>query len=332
MLRKEPGIIVGPISKFFGFFVNLIYEAINFFATEVFSFGLVNSLGIAIIIFTAFTRICMLPIAFKQQKSMQIMRKIQPKMKKIQDKYKGCEGDPELQRKMNMEMQKLYSENNYNPFGGCLPLLIQFPIFIAIYYIMQNPNEFINIINDLYLELATSIQGIDGYVDAIRPLAVPLVPKGMTIDIANSADLAKVLSKLTPENWEVIQSSLNITEGSEIFDLITIKHSIETFLGLNLVETVGWSFPKVLIPIFSGVTTYLSSMLMTKRSGNTDPNMVRQQKTMNIIMPIFMVWITTSLPGGVGIYWITSNVFQMIQQVVLNKVFDNKEKKEEAVL
>ena len=79
MIQDEPGFIVGPISWVLGGILNIVYELVSF-VTENYS------LGISIIVVTIIARLIMLPLAFKQQKSMVIMRKIQPEIKKIQDK------------------------------------------------------------------------------------------------------------------------------------------------------------------------------------------------------------------------------------------------------
>ena len=88
-------------------------------------------------------------------------------------------------------------------------------------------------------------------------------------------------------------------------------------MGLNLTETVGLSLsPRLIIPILSGGTTWLSSWLMSRKNKPTDPAMVTQQRIMSITMPLMMAWITTSLPGGIGVYWITSNLCMIIQSVL----------------
>ena len=147
---KDPGIIVGPIAFILGAIINVIFNLVyNVLGIHT------NSLGISIIILTVFVRLLMTPIAYHQQKSMFKMQALQPEMKKIQEKYKGAMSDPELQRKMNMEMQKLYADNNYNQLAGCLPMLIQLPIFLGLYHVMQNPFKYIDIINkDMTLHLS----------------------------------------------------------------------------------------------------------------------------------------------------------------------------------
>ena len=91
-------------------------------------YSVVGNYGIAIIIVTILMRIIVFPLTLKQEKSMKKMRELQPELEKIKEKYKD---DPqEYQRKT----AELYRESGVNPLGGCLPLLIQMPIFVALYW------------------------------------------------------------------------------------------------------------------------------------------------------------------------------------------------------
>ena len=89
------------------------------------------SYGIAIIVLTLVIKLLLLPLAIKQIRSMKGMQEIQPKIKQIQQKYKNDKA------KLTAEMQRLYKENNVSPLAGCLPLLIQMPFLVAIYYALQ---------------------------------------------------------------------------------------------------------------------------------------------------------------------------------------------------
>jgi len=104
-----------------------------------FMYGLTETLGVAnyglaIIIMTIAIKLVLFPITQKQLKSMRRMQEIQPKMKYVQEKYQD---DPKL---MQAKMMELYKEQGVNPFGGCLPLIIQMPIFIAFYQSLLNFN------------------------------------------------------------------------------------------------------------------------------------------------------------------------------------------------
>lgn len=95
-------------------------------------FSYTQNYGIAIILLTIFVKVLLLPFSFSQIKSMKKMQDIQPEQKKLQQKYKN---NPE---KLNEEIMKLYKENNINPAAGCLPLLLQFPIIIALFRVVQS--------------------------------------------------------------------------------------------------------------------------------------------------------------------------------------------------
>lgn len=92
-----------------------------------------NEVVIAIIVFTILVRLITYPLFAKQQQSSKRMQELQPRLKKIQEKYKGREKEPEVREKMVQEQMALYREAGVSPFTGCLPLLIQLPIMIALY-------------------------------------------------------------------------------------------------------------------------------------------------------------------------------------------------------
>jgi YidC/Oxa1 family membrane protein insertase len=102
-------------------FVNMLFEALKYL------WHLTGDWGMAIILLTIAVRIVLLPLTWKQTKSMVELQRIQPKLKELQEKYKD---DKEKQQE---EMLKFYQENKVNPLGGCLPLVLQMPVLIALY-------------------------------------------------------------------------------------------------------------------------------------------------------------------------------------------------------
>jgi YidC/Oxa1 family membrane protein insertase len=91
--------------------------------------------GFSIIGLTIVVRLAILPLTFKQVRSMQALQQLQPEMKKLQERYKDDK------KRLNEEMMKFYSENKVNPLSSCLPLLLQFPFFLSLYY-LQRTSEF----------------------------------------------------------------------------------------------------------------------------------------------------------------------------------------------
>ena len=94
--------------------------------------GIVGDWGLAILIISVIFRIIIFPLAFKQNKSNHQMQKVQPKIKEIQQLYAGD------QQRINEETQKLYREAHFNPLSGCLPVLIQMPIFVALFQVLRD--------------------------------------------------------------------------------------------------------------------------------------------------------------------------------------------------
>ena len=102
-----------------------------------FIYKLVGNYGISLIILTVLVKLLLYPLYFKQIKSTASMSSLQPKMKAIQEKYKN---DKE---KMNEEMAKITKDENFNPMGGCLPMLIQLPIIWGLFTLLRNPIKYI---------------------------------------------------------------------------------------------------------------------------------------------------------------------------------------------
>lgn len=98
-----------------------------------FFYEAIPNYGVAIILLTILVRIVLIPLTIKQTRSMQEMQRIQPKVKELQRKYKGN------RQKMNEELMKLYKDHQVNPLGGCLPLLLQLPVFFALFSVLNTP-------------------------------------------------------------------------------------------------------------------------------------------------------------------------------------------------
>ncbi|MGZ4674924.1 MAG: YidC/Oxa1 family membrane protein insertase [Acidimicrobiia bacterium] len=112
-----------------------------------FFYGIIPNSGVAIILLTAAVRLVLFPLTAKQAKSMIAMQRVQPEIKKLQAKYKND------RQKLNEEMMKFYKENEINPLGGCLPLLLQMPIFIALFQTLHSIQKFIPTGSKMYSDI-----------------------------------------------------------------------------------------------------------------------------------------------------------------------------------
>lgn len=129
-LAKAPNELSAAIDYgWFDFIAKPLLVALNFFHQYV------NNYGVAIIILTIIIKIVFWPLSHKSYKSMESMKKIQPMMQQVRDKYKDD------REKMNQEMMQLYKTYKVNPAGGCLPMLLQIPVFIGLYQALLNAIE-----------------------------------------------------------------------------------------------------------------------------------------------------------------------------------------------
>jgi YidC/Oxa1 family membrane protein insertase len=193
--------------------------------------------GFSIILLTILVRACLLPLTFKQFHSMQKLAHLQPEMKKVQERYKG---DKE---RMNQEMMKFYRENKVNPFASCLPMVEQFPVFIALYYMLRE---------DLRVDICGQSEN----------------PCGST-----------------PES---------------------------TFLFINdLTDKATGTDLIILIVLYVGSQLF-STLLM---STTTD----RTQRMIFLALPFIFVTFVIQFPAGLLVYWITTNVWTIVQQAIIKK-------------
>jgi YidC/Oxa1 family membrane protein insertase len=348
-VEPSPGFIVGPIAWLFGLIINFLYNILfAMFGTPA------HLLGLSIVIMTIIFRALMLPLTLKSQRSMMKMREIQPELKKIQDKY-GNTKDPELMKKMNAERSALLAKHGANPLSGCLPMLIQMPLFFGLNFIMRTAFMYIGRLRDMYYELATALQAIPGWLagagetSPLMSIATEHIPAnmlqnnsqwfayiqaGMTNEAARNAvggdvihlgfaeDLSRVINRFTTETWERLLSYIQGTEAYyEIWTMVDNLYGAESFIGFNLVDVGGLTWPYILVPILIATTMFGSSWLMQLR--NHDPNADDRQKTMQKVMlfglPIMMAVFTIGFPTGVALFWITSQLFQLGTDIVLLK-------------
>ena len=185
--------------------------------------------GMSIVMLTVVVRLLIMPLTVKQFHSMQAMQRLQPQIKEIQAKYKGD------RQKMNQEMMKFYQENKVNPLGSCLPLVLQFPVFIALFYLLRH-------------------------------------------------DLAQHLTDT--RGWLFIDDLTHAAVGAPLVVLIVLY--VATQLG--------------------------SSLLMAAAA--TD----KSQQRMMMILPLVFVVFIIRFPAGLIVYWITTNLWTVGQQLVLKRL------------
>lgn len=334
MVYSEQSFILGPISTFFGWICNFIFNM--FYA--IFTSGN-GTLGLTIILFTLVTKIILFPLTIKQQKSTFEMKLIQPELNKIKTKYKGMK-DQDSQRKMSVEMTELQRKHGVNPYAGCLPLLIQLPIIMALFYVVREAYLYIDVLGNVYNDISNKIFEIPDLSSVFNEVKgnISIIETTMKahpqFDLDTFGNAQYIFSKFSTENWDLFLSKIPTNFVNDLKPLLDTKNNIEHFFTINLVENPTLLSFSVIIPILSAGSSFLFSFITNKQSGNTDdPAMQKQQKIMLYTMPAVMGVMSLTLPAGLGLYWTFSNIFQIITQMIIMRFFkfDKKTKSKEAV-
>ena len=333
VLTKVHGAILGPISQILGWILNILVEFTN-------SFGILN-IGLSIILFTLVVKILMFPLTIKQQKASKLMAVMQPELQAIQAKYKG-KTDNDSMMKMNVETKAVYEKYGTSMTGGCLQLVIQMPILFALYrviycipaYVMPIKEDFLNVVYALTGSSSASALTEGAAANLLQfatdhNIALTGVnPIGDLTGVSGEAlanKMVDILYKLNPAQWgELAQAFPNA--ASVISDNAATIEKMNTFLGINLssnpfngsfVPNLAW-----LIPILAGLTQYASTKLMMatqpKKTNNGEDMSSQMMQSMNVTMPLMSVFFCFTFPAAIGIYWVASSTFQLLQQLIVN--------------
>ena len=271
-------------------------------------YNLTNNYIVALFFFAIVFKIILLPSSISQQKSSAKMQRIQPKVRRIQAKYAGD------QRKIQEETQALYQREGYNPMGaqGCLPMLIQFPIIILLYNIIYQPLKYVLRIDAKELETLTEAVKKIAEVKSDRQIEMTIMDHFSELSNVVSAESATKIEEFI-ENFSAFGMTLTTNPS---FDAIKNWGTSET--GAKLL---------VLIPVLSGVTSLLTSIITQARQKKENPEMAKNPSMgcMTYGMPLMSVWFAFQFPAGIGVYWIFQNILSAIQTLVLHKVY-RKEK------
>ena len=262
-----------------------------------------NQYVLALLLFAIAVEILLLPFAIKQQKNTIKQAKLRPKEMAIRKKYAGRDDNPTKQ-KMAQEIQELYQKEGYNPMGGCFPLLIQFPIIIALYNLVMNPLKYICGLSE------DAIHQISSVVSAYT---------GTTYDeIRNINLLGDIRSyNLGYENFANVEG---FTE--EMFNNLPNLQMFGGAIDLGQIPTLSWP-PTwlLLVPILTFVAYFASmkvSRKLTYQPQTNDKAMGCSHAMMDIMMPLLSVYISFIVPAAIGVYWIFKSVIGMVKQIILH--------------
>lgn len=280
----------------------LIYNPFSWLLAKLYE--VTHSYALAIILFALITKIVLLYFSGKGKLSTLRQQRIQPKLQALQKQYAT---DKE---KLNAETMKLYQAENVSPMGGCLWMLLPFPVLIMLFSVVRQP--------------LTYLMKFQGTANEITDFLVNLFDaNGIIYPVlsANDAYPQLKLAQVVHENFALIQSA---TEN-------TLRDIDFTSFGINLtlIPSLPWNgFSWLcLIPIISAGTAYLQFYMSNKMSKMPQN---KQTAYMALMGPAFSLWFGFTMPAIMSIYWIANNLFGMLQDVYLTKKYTKVIEKEEA--
>jgi len=248
-----------------------------------FFYDIIPEYGIAIILLTLLVGVVLFPLTYKQTKSMRAMQEIQPEVKRLQKEYKGD------REELNKQLMALYQERGVNPAAGCLPLLVQMPIWFALYRVLWRGygvpvgSKLANVLDQANAALYTT--------NADGQLTSTLQPG---VDISS------------PQFSHVIFLKMNLlVRPSQAVDFSNILGSLPYIILIALIVVAGY---------------YQQVQTMKRRSGANDQADNSQMQTMQRamkFMPILFGFISWNFVTGLGLYFATSNAFRVGQQAII---------------
>ena len=269
-----------------------------------FFYSLTDNYILSLLFMTIAVKLVLLPSSIKQQKSMAKSQRLQPKIRRIKEKYAND------QRKQQEAMNDLYSREGYSSMtGGCLPMLITLPVMMGVYavnykllsYVLRIPSDVI----DKLTGLAKNLTTLGKYED--QPFRLELTVISHFNEI-KELDLTGI-----PEEYII-----KISEFAGKFK----------FLGMNLEEIPQVKVFNILwlIPILTGLASLAMAVYSYIRQRKTNPEMAKNPSMgcMTLMSPAMSIMFSFWFPASVGIYIIMSTVLSFIQMIILNHTHSPK--------
>ena len=265
-------------------------------------YSLTGSYGWALILFALVIKLIMLPFQLKSKRSMVRMGRLSGKQAELQKKYANNK------QKYQEELQKLYVEEGINPMGGCLWSFLPLVILIPLYSIVREPITMLMRVSAEHYEEIRALATELGYVSS-----------------GNAAYEQITIAQFATEHWADFQGKF---DGLMNIDFSFLNLSL-TVSPWDMIQNFQWTWAcigVILIPVLSGVLSFLLSKVTTKSNGQKEqPGM----KGMLLFMPLFSVYIGFMLPTSLNIYWIINSVFSIVQEATLGKYYNKKIQAEE---
>jgi len=230
-------------------------------------YSFTQNYALAIALLTLSVMVILTPLTLKGTKSMLQLQRLQPEMKRLQQQYKGD------RQKLNEELMKFYQEHKISPLGGCLPLLLQAPVFIVLYRVLRK----------------------------------------LTADTDGDGDFDPSYLKHTTDLYQSLNGATEMVSFG-----IDLSRSAVQKLSQSFVEGIPYL---ILILFVTGTSYYQQRQISARTVGQADTPMLRQQRMLMKVFPVFFAAISLTLPAGLVVYFLVSNSYRIVQQGYITRTF-----------
>ena len=270
-----------------------------------FLYGLTNNYIVSLLFMTIVVKLVILPSTIKQQTSMAKSQRLQPKIRRIKEKYATNK------QKQQEEMNALYQREGYSSMtGGCLPTLITLPVMMGVFLVNYKLLSFV-------LKIPSDV------IEKLKAAAITI--KGL--DKIETQAMRQELTVIS--HWDELQKIIDVkslypAEYAKISSFI----SDFRFLGMNLEDTPQAKEFNVLwiIPIVTGLLSLAMAVYSYIRQRKLNPEMAKNPSMgcMTFVTPAMSVWFSFMFPASVGLYIIMSTALSLIQMVIINMIYTPK--------
>lgn len=309
-----------------------------------FFYRYIGNYFLSIFLFTLVVRAATFPLALKSQKMQAERARLAPRLERLQKKYARDK------KKLQEKQMKLYEKEGVSLTGGCMPMIIQMIVLFGVIAVIYKPLSNLTRIPSEVIEASLTAVAQDTEKN----------DEGKVVDIPNPNKLStnersknyiyrelRLLMVIDNNKQDVIDSIGKLSEdvrknvsAEEYYkQMINVRKDFN-FFGKTLLEN-PWNEKGIkginilwIIPLISWLTalasSYISMRFMNATQGSGQPGQGCQNNSMLLVMPLFSLFITFRVPGGVGVYWISSNIIAIIQTIILNQIYNPAKIREQA--
>jgi len=290
--------------------------------------GIIGNYGVSVIVFTLLVRLVLLPLNIKSKKSMKAMERVRPQLQALEKKY------AQDKEKYQQKMTELYQKEKINPMSGCLPMLATLPILFCMFTAMRV------VANEKTVEMLLGMMnGVAPEFDRFLWITNIFQPDAFwaTVIPRHGSSLMSLVAVsgsevLTPENVEAVTAFLSsdaYLEWTARYGADTIRYAAPLLMGrIEIPMQFNGLF---LLPILSMASQFLMTKLQPQAAAGQTEQQQAQGKMMQYFFPLFSLWICATSTSAFALYWVASNVIEILQTFVLNVYFNRLEKKEKQI-